>query len=168
MLGNRRFCNERLSESTMKQFGYKKNTNKTQFYLFRSLTLFFLFELLLSPPWPFSPLELVYLTTKMLQNHLERAKWEIIICKRAIRNWSDMIRVYSFTWRSNNCSGCSLNITSGAMCRFVTPLICFTICLTLHLQHLFKIYIYCIYCIFCCTVPSNTYSTTYTVWVCQK
>ena len=30
-LGNRRFRNEQLSESTMKRFGYKKNTNKTRF-----------------------------------------------------------------------------------------------------------------------------------------
>ena len=38
-------------------------------------------------------------------------------CERATRNWSDMIRVYSFTWRSDNCSGHSLNIASGTMHR---------------------------------------------------
>ena len=38
-------------------------------------------------------------------------------CERATKNWSNMIRAYSFTWSNDNCSGHSLNIVSGAMRR---------------------------------------------------
>ena len=118
-LGNRRFRNEQLSESTMKRFGYKKDP-----ILVISVLRFSFFW---APPWPLSsPLELAYLTTKMLWNHLERALVQSSgnqggrLWERATRNWSDMIRVYSFTWRSDNRSGHSLNIAySNSECCLV-------------------------------------------------